>query len=678
MPPRRLALALLLIFAAVTLAYANHFNNGFHFDDFHTVSNNPSIRSLHNPARFFTDPSTFSVLRNNSTYRPLVTLSLAFDYWLGGGLNPFYFHLDTFIWFLTQLTLMFFLFRAVIPQAMARKMPNLKAPVPSERWSGEIAALFAVALYGLHPVIAETVNYIVQRGDLDSTMLLVASLTLYVLHPGLRKYGVYLLPLALALLVKQPAAIFPALLFAYLLLYETPSPRDALIACLPSLAVTAVMLWLQVHMIPATFSPGSMSRSAYIITQPWVALHYFLMFLAPVALSADTDQTALATLFSAEGIAGLAFLAALVYAIWRAARAPRLRAAAFGLAWFLLALLPTSLYRLGEVENDHRMYLPFVGLALAAGNVAVLLVRRQAPARIPLAAAAAVILAACGYGTVQRNQVWRSEESLWRDVALKSPRNGRGLMNYGHALMVKGNYTEALSYFQRALEFSPDYYLLELNLGVITGELGRDAEAEGHFHRAALLEPNDEQPLFYYGRWLMKRGRVAQAIRDFQISIARNPAYLDPRYALMQAYWDVGKQDLAKSLAAETLQIVPGDAIALRFYRGQAVVDELPNPVAAAEAAVRRAPAPENYLDLSKAYHQALRYEDCIRAAKEAIKLRPDYAEAYNNIASAHADLQQWDEAIAAATEAVRLKPDFALAKNNLAYSLQQKKLAAK
>jgi tetratricopeptide (TPR) repeat protein len=675
MPPRRLALAALLVAAAVTLAYANHFHNGFHFDDFHTISNNPAIRSLHNPARFVTDPATFSILPANRTYRPLVTLSLAFDYWLGGGLNPFYFHLDTFIWFLAQLALMFFLYRAVIPQPAP-----VKANLPPERWSAETAALFAVALYGLHPAIAETVNYVIQRGDLYSTMLLTASFTLYVLQPNLRKFGLYLLPLALALLAKQPAAIFPALLFAYLLFYETPGrPRDALIACLPSLAATAVMLWLQVHMMPATFLPGIISRSAYVITQPWVALHYFLMFFAPVALSADSDQPALTTLFSAEGIAGLAFLAALFYTIWRAARAPQWRGAAFGLTWFLLALIPTSLYRLSELENDHRMYLPFVGLALAAGNAAALFLRSRVRARIPIAAAAvAILLAACAYGTVQRNQVWRSEESLWRDVALKSPRNGRGLMNYGLTLMAKGDNTQALSYFQRALEFTPNYYILEINLAIVYGEFGQDAEAARHFQRATQLAPHDEQPPFYYGRWLMKRGRVADAVPQFQASIARNASYLDPRYALMQAYWDLGMETLAKNLAADTLQIAPGDATAMRFYRGQAAVDASVYPVTAAEAAVKRAPTPENYIDLSQAYHHAGRYRDCIRAAEEAIKLRPKYAIAYNNIAAAHEDLHEWDEAIAAASEAVRLQPDFALAKNNLAYSLQQKKLATK
>ncbi len=659
---------MLLLFAAVLLAYSNHFENGFHFDDFHTVNNNPYIRSLHNAKLFFTDPTTFSVLPANRTYRPLVTLSLAFDYWLGGGLKPLYFHLDTFLWFLAQLALMFFLFRRILHWADARAGQ-----------AADIAALFAVALYGLHPAMAETVNYIIQRGDLYSTMLMIASLALYVLHPGSRRFGLYLIPLAIALITKQPAAIFPALLFAYVLLFEQPGrPRAAFIACLPSLGVVAAMLWLQTRMMPATFLPGIISTHDYIVTQPWVALHYFLMFFAPVALTADTDQTAFTTIFRPEGIAGLFFLAALVWAIWRTARNSEWRPVSFGLAWFLLSLIPTSVYRLSELENDHRMFLPFVGLALASGCAGLLLLKRRPSFRMRLAAAALLALTACAWGTHQRNRVWRDEESLWRDVANKSPRNGRGLMNYGLTLMAKGHNAEALNYFERAQEFTPNYHILEINLAIVHGELHQDAEAEQHFRRAIQLAPNDEQPAYFYGRWLMTRGRIAEAIGQFQTSIVHNRDYLDPRYALMQIYTEMGMQPVAKSLAADTLQMAPGDALAMRYFRGQGSSQPLPDPIAAAETAVKQAPTAENYLNLSLAYHHAKRFRECIHAAEEALRLRPDFAEAYNNIAAAHEDLGEWDAAIAAAQAAVRIKPDFQLAKNNLAYSESQKKLTGK
>ena len=149
---RTLALCLGLTLAAVLAAYANHFQNGFHFDDTQTVVANLNIRHLDNIPRFFTDTKLFSAVAGNQVWRPVVSASLALDFWLGNGLKLFYFHLSTFFWFLVQLALMFALFRRIMDQADAH---------PSNAWT----ALLATAYYGLHPANAETVNYIVQRAD---------------------------------------------------------------------------------------------------------------------------------------------------------------------------------------------------------------------------------------------------------------------------------------------------------------------------------------------------------------------------------------------------------------------------------------------------------------------------------------------------------------------------------
>src|ERR1700712_3543796 len=95
---RSLPLAFVLI--AVILVYTNSFGNSFHFDDFHTVTDNPAVRSLGNLPHIFRDTTAFSVLPANQTYRPIVTASLALDYALGHGYVPFWFHLSTMLWFL--------------------------------------------------------------------------------------------------------------------------------------------------------------------------------------------------------------------------------------------------------------------------------------------------------------------------------------------------------------------------------------------------------------------------------------------------------------------------------------------------------------------------------------------------------------------------------------------------
>ena len=67
--------------------------------------------------------------------------------------------------------------------------------------------------------------------------------------------------------------------------------------------------------------------------------------------------------------------------------------------------------------------------------------RAEAPAlrrwAVPLLVA---VLVAESIGVSARNRVWHSDESLWHDVTVKSPTNGRGLMNYGLTLMARGDY----------------------------------------------------------------------------------------------------------------------------------------------------------------------------------------------------------------------------------------------
>ena len=92
----------------------------------------------------------------------------------------------------------------------------------------QYAALFAAALYGFHPVMAETVNYIIQRAELYSTLGVIAGLVLYVCSPLSRRTGLYLIPVIAAIVSKTPAVVFPIMLFAFLWLIDDETPRSAL------------------------------------------------------------------------------------------------------------------------------------------------------------------------------------------------------------------------------------------------------------------------------------------------------------------------------------------------------------------------------------------------------------------------------------------------------------------
>src|SRR5438132_14254759 len=191
-----------LLLVAIFAAYANHFHNSFHFDDAPTIENNAAIRELSNIPLFFRDATTFSSLPSNQSYRPLVSTLLAIDYRLGGGQQPFWFHLSIFALFVALVLLLAF---------VVHRLCDQPASSTRTRW----IALAAAAWYGLHPANADTVNYIIASAEVISTLGLIASFAVYFAFPRLRRSCLYIVPAAIAILAKPPAAIFAVLFAVY-------------------------------------------------------------------------------------------------------------------------------------------------------------------------------------------------------------------------------------------------------------------------------------------------------------------------------------------------------------------------------------------------------------------------------------------------------------------------------
>ena len=618
--------AALAIVVFVLLAYSNHFYNGFQFDDAHTVVNNAFIQDVRNIPQFFRDGTTFSSLPSNQSYRPLVSSLLAVSYALAGGLKPFWFHFVIFALFLLEVLLLGY----VLGQVLDRLSPG-----PANRWVASIAACW----YGLHPANADTVNYIIACSDVISTAGIVASFAVYFAFPRARRYFVYVLPAAIAVLAKPPAAIFPVLFAAYRLLIPNTKPASAtrakrafgyLLEITPAFLTCGAALLLVQHMTPSHWTAGAGAGWRYLITQPYAALLYFQTFVWPNALSADYDLTPFQTMSDARFLAGLGFMILFTGCAIAASICRRTRVIGFGLLWYVIALLPTSLLPMAEVMNDHRTFLPYIGLIIAAGGAVSLIPQGPWHHRraIILAGSFAVALFLCGnaYATYQRNKVWRNNESLWQDVVAKSPGNSRGLMNYGNVLMKKGDYADALGYFHRAQVIAPRYATLFINIAIAEGANGQSAQAERDFRKALSLAPESPDSHTYYAAWLLKHSRPAEALR----------------------------------LVTRAVELAPADIMA----RDLLLEAKASRPVNAAF-----------YLDQSLEYYQAERFEDSIAACRTALSLQANYAEAWNNIGAAYNRLGQYHQAAEACEKALRLKPDYELAANNLRFA--QKRLPA-
>jgi tetratricopeptide (TPR) repeat protein len=245
-------------------------------------------------------------------------------------------------------------------------------------------------------------------------------------------------------------------------------------------------------MTPPTWTPGAPPALEYIATQPFVVLHYAFNFLLPLNLVIDTDWQAVSSLSDDRVYAGLLFLTALLLLIRAAARTAVWRPVAFGLAWFLLTLAPTSLVPLGEVLNDHRPFFGTVGLCLAGtwALARAAATAASAPARFALSTVLPMaLLLAHAWGVHQRNAVWGDDVVLWSQAAERAPLQGRNHLHHGTALMRAGKWQQALVALETAQRLLPDYPYIAINLGTTWGQLLLDAEAEAHFRKAIVLGP---------------------------------------------------------------------------------------------------------------------------------------------------------------------------------------------
>ena len=669
-----LSLAIILLFVLV-ITYSNHFNNDFHFDDYHTIVDNPYIRSLKNIPDFFTNPETFSTLRGHQSYRPIVSTTVALDYWIGKGPNPFYFHLSVFILYVIQCILLYLLISRIYKTSW-------------ESYFTKYIALFATALYALHPANAETINYIIARSDSISTLMILASLVIYIYLPNHRKYLLYLIPTVIGILTKETVAVFPVLLFLYVYLFEkretisNDNPTDprsrlkeSIIKCIPALIVTVIFSSFSYFMSAGTFISGGASRFEYLITQPFVILHYFLTFFLPVNLSADSDWQTFSSIWDDRVIVGLLFILTLLYFAIRSSKNSKYHPLTFGIIWFLIALAPTSsIIPLAEVMNDHRTFFPFIGLTIAISWAIGIVVLKNAEKvrqgiflRGLLIGSLLAVVIAYSYLTFQRNNVWRNEESLWQDVTIKSPKNGRGLMNYGLVLMRKGDYHSALTYFEEAYKLIPYYPNLLINLGIINNTLGNSSTAEEYFKLGIYNGANDYEPYFYYARFLLTQNRLAEAEELLNKAIELGQSYLPSRHLLLETYRRKGKFSELDSLAKLTSKLFPDDSITLTYTSNLNDSSQSDSPYINKKNDISL--AVDSCIELSLMLFNNMEYQRCIELCHQALQLNPNSAEAYNNMCCAYNALGNYKEAIKAGKKALEINPNFELARNNVKWA---------
>ena len=633
-----------LFILMVTLGiYSNHFHNPFFFDDSHTIVNNSAITSLENWTDFFSNPETFSSLPANRAYRPMVTFLNAVDYSLSGELNSTTFHTHIFFWYV--VTVLLFLILMVHLSKKANLLFDFKA---------KVFIVLTSLFFATHTINAETINYICARSDSFSTLFVLVSLLLFI-NQKTRKYHLYLISLLIGIWTKQTAVMFIPILFFYIILFEPKTHyklvRSSIsnwiisvikIMWIPTIFGVALFLINQLYLTPSSTVSSNLSvtKFEYISTQLHVILHYLGNFILPTSLSADPDIEIITPWYDKRILLGLLLILTLIFTAFKCAKNEKTSPISFGIAWFFVALLPTSLVPLFQIANDHRMFFPFMGMFIAVGFAGFYyynLIQKHIY-KMSFVIIVLLLISSYSFGTYERNKVWSSTESLWYDVTIKSPNNGRGLMNYGLSLMAKGDYDNAEDYFIQAHEKSPYWYTVKINLAILYGAKGNKKEAENYFNQAINLNSSAPDPEYYYARFLFKNKQYEKALRLVNKALLKSPNHLS-------------------SISLKEL-IVPYTQS--KNEQVEVLITQLLND-----------PQNENLiLNLTEKLYLLQRYDEAISYCENAIDKDTKSKFIYNNLCACYNQKGEWLKAKSACEKALILDPDFQLAKNNLNWAL--------
>ncbi len=468
--------ARLLLLAGALAAFGASLGSGFHFDDY-AIFSNPVLRSPWGWVGIWT-------LRQTS---PLSYLTFWLNFQTGGS-DPLGYHVLNLALHLSAVLLAYEWLRRLLP---AR------------------GAFVAAALFAVHPIQAEAVNYVWGRPIVLAALACSASLLAWL---GGRPWTAVAW-FAAALMAKEECAAFPLAL----LLVAPGRKRLAPVGAMIGLALVASLRVIYATMVTPGASEGlkaGVSGWKYLLAQGLVVPRYLRLLLLPYGFTVDADVRVPVLWL---GLAAWAGIVVVVIQLWR--HAGRHSWCAWALAGLILLLPSSSVLPAADLSADRRMYLPMLAFSAAAG---LLLARLRPPAIAPALVVALVCV------SVARTQVWMSDARLWREAVRRAPDKVRPKIQLSRALPA----ARALELLAEAARLAPHDPDVAAETGKVLLEERQPEAALSEFSRALALDPRNALYVNNRGVALSELGQIEAARQDFKHALELDPGLTEARVNL--------------------------------------------------------------------------------------------------------------------------------------------------
>ena len=674
------AVVLVLLSLVVGAVYSRSLRAPFVYDDYASVVNNPSIRQiwpLFRPA----GRAPFSPQPDLPTSgRPLVNLSLAVNFAVGG-LSPFSYHVfNVAVHILNALLLWGIMRRALRLEFFRGRFDRAADPL----------AFLVALLWAMHPLQTETVQYLTQRTELMVAFFYLATLYAslrYFTAPAPQRNSWWWAAIASCLAgmaCKEIMVTAPVMVLLFDRTFVSGSLRSALQQSWQLYAGLA-SAWLLLLVLnisgPRSASAGfalDVTAWEWWLTQTKVFFIYLKLAVWPWPLVIHYELPYFTSLSEAwPWVTGFAVLGLLVLFLywWRTA-------AGYLGVWVFAILSPTLCVPIvTEMAAERRMYLPLaalvvlfvLGVWLALQGVGGWFSSARSEARrwgaLTLTAALVFAIGAIYAAVdVRRLNAYDDLETIWADALRHQPENTVALASMGAVLVNTDRAEASLPYLQHALEIDPGNAYAQHFLGAALLKLGNPQQATEHLLEAVKIQPRDAETHQHLGLALVAAGRFPEALEHLKFAAERMPPSAELYGALGAALTRSGQVPAGVEYLSEACRLAPQSekhhsslAVALLMQGKQ---DEA---VKAFETAVRLNPdSVETRQNLGVALLRARRLDEAIGQFEAALRTRPSSAETHDNLGIALLQAGRLQAALESFQKSLSLGRNTAELQNNL------------
>lgn len=485
---------ILCLFFITSMVYANSLHNPFHYDDFHSIVDNPQLRSFKNIPSYFTNPFAFSVDPQNAMYRPLLLVTFSLNY-LINGYDPFGYHVVNLC---LHLGCIFFLCGL------------------GRQYLGKTEGVWVTAvLFAIHPINSEPLNYISSRSEILSGFFFLFSLWCYG-HVSFSSTVRIILVCAgycAALLSKSISISLPLVIIASDLLMKRGVLNEKLLKIGLGVIAVVYLFFVRHWIIRATIAEPVRSFSEQFWTQIKALVFYVNLIIWPSNQNVDHQFLISDSLF--DPVAFLAFLFLFSVAIWLFRQRYSNPFIILCAVCYLLVIAPSVAIPLNVLVNEHRLYLPSGFFFLAVGYSWNKVKNRFCNNSNVLYTLAIISFSALAVTTVKRNTVWNSSLSLWEDSAHKAPLMARPYIFWGEALEANFDYQSALNAYIHALKRDPNLIALYSQTGKLLQDMGDHTRSRETFEVGLQISPQSGELWADYAEVLREQGRWDEVLNAY-------------------------------------------------------------------------------------------------------------------------------------------------------------------